>query len=328
MVDEPAAGWPHRSVLYQEILSALQPVSGGRYVDGTLGAGGHAWGILTTSAPDGRLLGLDLDPQALALARQRLAPFGERAVIVQASYTSLAEQLASLGWPAVQGIVLDLGVSSMQLDTPERGFAFQADAPLDMRFSPNTPRTAADLVNTLPEAELARILFEYGEEPQARRIARFIVQDRPLHTTQELARLVLKATGGGRAGREGKGSRSGSGGERSHVHPATRTFQALRIAVNGELQALEQVLPQAVAALAPGGRLAVIAFHSLEDRLVKQFMRRESQDCLCPPRQPVCTCGHKASIKEITRRPLSPQAAEVQTNPRSRSARLRVAERI
>jgi len=327
MVDDPASGWPHRSVLYQEILSALQPVSGGRYVDGTLGAGGHAWGMLTASAPDGRLLGLDLDPQALELARQRLASFGERAVISQASYTSLADQLDSLGWRTVEGIVLDLGVSSMQLDTPERGFAFQADAPLDMRFSPNMPRTAADLVNTLPEAELARILCEYGEEPQARRIARFIVQDRPLHTTQELAHLVLKATGGGRAARERKGSRSRTG-ERSHVHPATRTFQALRIAVNGELDAVEQVLPQAVTALAPGGRLAVIAFHSLEDRLVKQFMRRESRDCLCPPRQPVCTCGHRASIKEITRRPVFPQAAEIEENPRSRSARLRVAERI
>ncbi len=310
-------GLAHRPVLYQEVLDALQPAAGGFYVDGTLGAGGHAWGVLNASAPDGRLLGLDLDPQALALARQRLAPFGERAVIVQASYLRLDEQRRRLGWPPVQGILLDLGLSSMQLDTPERGFAFQYDAPLDMRFDPSAPRTAADLVNQLSEAELARILYEYGEEPQGRRVAQAIVRSRPLHTTQELAAVVLKALGGGRRGKGG-----------SHIHPATRTFQALRIAVNGELEAVGQVLPLAIQTLAPGGRLAVIAFHSLEDRIVKQFFRRESQDCICPPRQPVCTCGHKASLREIVRRPLTAGPEEVQANPRSRSARLRVAERL
>jgi 16S rRNA (cytosine1402-N4)-methyltransferase len=325
MMPDPFGGAPHRPVLYQEILDALQPAPGGTYVDGTLGAGGHAWGILNLSSPDGRLLGLDLDPQALELAQHRLAPYGERAVLIRASYVRLAEQLAILGWPPVQGIVLDLGLSSMQLDTPERGFAFQSDAPLDMRFDPSAPQTAADLVNHLPEAELARILYEYGEEPQGRRVARAIIQARPVHTTQELAGIVLRATGGGRRGYQ-KGGKRESG--HSQVHPATRTFQALRIAVNGELEAVERVLPIAVNALAPGGRLAVIAFHSLEDRIVKQFFRRESQDCICPPRQPVCTCGHKASLREINRRPLSPSPAEVQENPRSRSARLRVAERL
>jgi len=285
-------------------------------VDGTLGAGGHAWGILEASSPDGQLLGLDVDPQALQLARQHLAPFGTRARIAKASYTTLDEQLSMAGWPAVDGILLDLGVSSMQLDTPERGFSFQAEAPLDMRFNPENPIQAGDLVNRLPEGELADLIYRYGEERHARQIAHAIVNARPLNTTRELAEVVLRASGGGRKVR------------RSHVHPATRTFQALRIAVNGELEGLETALPKAVAALAPQGRLAVISFHSLEDRIVKQYFRRESQDCICPPRQPVCTCGHLAILKEITRRPLQPGESEVARNPRARSARLRVAEKL
>jgi len=200
----------------------------------------------------------------------------------------------------------------MQIDTPSRGFSFQSEGPLDMRFDPSQPTTAADLVNQLPEDELARILWEYGEEPHSRRIARGIVQSRPINTTRQLAEVVQKH----------------SRGERGRIHPATRTFQALRIAVNEELQALTETLPQAVEALAPGGRLAVISFHSLEDRIVKQFFRRESRDCICPPDQPVCTCGHKASIVEITRKPIEATPEEVQFNPRSRSARLRVAEKI
>jgi 16S rRNA (cytosine1402-N4)-methyltransferase len=285
-------------------------------VDGTLGAGGHAWGILEASSPDGQLLGLDVDPQALKLARQHLAPFGKRAMIVKASYTTLDEQLSMAEWPAVDGILLDLGVSSMQLDTPERGFSFQAEAPLDMRFNPENLIQAGDLVNRLPEGELADLIYRYGEERHARQIAHAIVNARPLNTTRELAAVVLRASGGGRKGR------------RSHVHPATRTFQALRIAVNGELEGLETALPKAVAALAPQGRLAVISFHSLEDRIVKQYFRLESQDCICPPRQPVCTCGHRAILKEITRRPLQPGESEVARNPRARSARLRVAEKL
>jgi 16S rRNA (cytosine1402-N4)-methyltransferase len=307
-------GLPHHPVLYNEIIHALQPTGGGFYVDGTLGAGGHAWGILDASGPDGHLLGLDVDPQALELARERLAPFGSRAILVQASYVTLSEQLAALDWGTVDGILLDLGVSSMQLDTPQRGFSFLADAPLDMRFDPTNPVRAADLVNTLPEAELANLLFTYGEEQRSRQIARAIVNARPLYTTAQLADVVA-----------GAARKRGAPGTR--IHPATLTFQALRIAVNRELEALETVLPQAVEALAPFGKLAVISFHSLEDRIVKTFFRRESKDCLCPPRQPVCTCGHQATIIELTRRPIRPQAAEMQKNTRSRSARLRVAEK-
>jgi 16S rRNA (cytosine1402-N4)-methyltransferase len=303
---------PHHPVLYNEIIHLLQPQRNGFYVDGTLGAGGHAWGLLDASSPDGRLLGLDVDPQALELARDRLADFGERAVIRKASYASLSEQLRLLGWQPVQGILLDLGASSMQFDTAERGFSFREDAPLDMRFDPDNPVSAADLVNSLSEGELADILFQYGEERRAYQVARAIVQARPIGGTVELARVVARVTGSGKQG----------------MHPATRTFQALRIAVNHELESLSAFLPQGVEALAPGGRLAVISFHSLEDRLVKQYLRRESSDCICPPRQPVCTCGHRASLREITRRPIQPEEAEVRINSRARSARLRVAEKL
>jgi len=291
----------------------LNPQPGGRYVDGTLGAGGHAAGLLEASAPDGCLLGLDVDPAAIELARKRLEPFAARAFLRQASYTTLPEQLQDLGWRQVDGILLDFGVSSMQLDAAERGFSFQADAPLDMRFDPGQELSAADLVNELPEAELADLIYRYGEERQSRQIARAIVRSRPLETTWQLAGVVAQA-----AGRQRSGQR---------IHPATRTFQALRIQVNRELEAVETVLPLAAAALAPGGRLAVIAFHSLEDRLVKEFIRRESRDCLCPPRQPVCTCGHRASLVDVTHRPLQATAEEIARNPRSRSARLRVAEK-
>ena len=304
---------PHRSVLYQPIINALSPRSPGRYVDATVGAGGHAWGILKASAPHGRLLGLDLDPQALEIASQRLAEFSDRVTLVQASYTTLSKQIERLGWPDVQGIVIDLGVSSMQLDQPERGFSFQTEGPLDMRFDPNQPLSAETVVNEWSEQDLADVIWKYGEERQSRRIAKAIVRDRPFHTTRELAETISRAVGGR------KGAR---------VHPATRTFQALRIAVNDELQAIETVLPQAIAALAPGGRLAVISFHSLEDRIVKQTFRQESRDCICPPDQPVCTCGHKATIVEVTRHPIEAGPEEIETNPRARSARLRIAEKI
>jgi 16S rRNA (cytosine1402-N4)-methyltransferase len=279
-------------------------------VDGTLGAGGHAAGLLAASEPGGLLLGLDVDPQALELARQTLAPFGERACIKRASHTTLGEQLAALGWDSVDGILLDLGASSMQFDTPARGFSFLQDGPLDMRFDPSRPLTAAEIVNEWPERELADLLYRCGEEPAARRIARAIVSPRPVRGTRPLAAVIDNP----RPRRDGH-------------HPATQTFQALRIAVNGELEAVKQTLPLAVQALAPGGRLAVISFHSLEDRLVKEFFRRESRDCLCPPRQPVCTCGHKATITEINRRPVTPSQEEIEQNPRARSAKLRVAEK-
>jgi 16S rRNA (cytosine1402-N4)-methyltransferase len=302
----------HLPVLYHEIILALHPFSPGHYVDGTVGAGGHAWGILDACKPEGRLLGLDVDPQALELANQRLSVFGERATLIRASYATLSEQLRHLGWSGVQGIVLDLGASSIQFDSAERGFSFQNEGPLDMRFNPSQLTTAAELVNNLTEQKLADLLWLYGEEPASRRIAHEIGLARPLLTTHQLADAVQRAV------RKHRG----------HLHPATRTFQALRIAVNQELQSLEMVLPQSITALAPEGRLAVISFHSLEDRLVKQFFRRESRDCICPPEQPVCTCQHKASLVEITRHPISPTEAEIQSNPRARSAHLRIAEKI
>jgi 16S rRNA (cytosine1402-N4)-methyltransferase len=304
--------YPHLPVLYQEIILALHPVSSGCYVDATVGAGGHSWGILEASSPNGRLLGLDLDPQALAIASQRLALFGDRATLVNASYTTLQVQMQRIGWKQVDGIVVDLGVSSMQIDTPERGFSFQSDGPLDMRFSPDQSIRAEDLVNGLPEEELARILWVYGEETQSRRFARSICKARPLSTTRELAEVILNA----------------AGGKRGRLHPATKTFQALRIAVNHELDSLEEFLPQAIEGLQSGGKLAVISFHSLEDRLVKHYFRRESRDCICPPEQPICTCGHRAVIKEVNRHPLEASEAETSTNPRARSAKLRIVEKL
>jgi 16S rRNA (cytosine1402-N4)-methyltransferase len=301
----------HQSVLYKEIIHALQPRSGGRYVDGTLGAGGHARGILEVCAPDGQLLGLDIDPQALALARKTLAPYEQRIHLAQASYTSLSTQLTQLGWDTVDGIVLDLGASSMQFDTPERGFSFQYDAPLDMRFGPSAPQTAADLVNKLSERELADLIYEYGEERDSRKIARAIVRARPLQTTRELV-AVIEAISPRRGDR---------------IHPATRTFQALRIAVNEELASIEEVLPQAVTALNIGGRVAVISFHSLEDRIVKDFFREQSKDLINPPYERIYEVERKATLKEVNRKPITPSDEEIKNNPRARSAKLRIAEK-
>jgi 16S rRNA (cytosine1402-N4)-methyltransferase len=303
---------PHLPVLYNEIITAIHPVSSGCYIDGTVGAGGHAWGILEASRPTGKLLGLDVDPQALALAAQRLSVFGDRVTLVASSYKTMDQQVARLGWPNVQGILLDLGVSSMQFDTPQRGFSFQADGPLDMRFDPANPLTAAVLVNTLSEGELADLIWKYGEEHLSRKIAQAVIHSRPIETTHQLAEVISQSVGN----RRGK------------IHPATRTFQALRIAVNQELQVLEAALPRSLEILASGGRLAVIAFHSLEDRMVKQFFRRESQDCICPPDQPVCTCGHHASVRLVYRHAVQPSEAEINQNPRARSARLRVIEKL
>ena len=303
---------PHQPVLYKEIIHALQPRRGGRYVDGTLGAGGHARGILEASVPDGQLLGLDVDPQALALARKILAPYEQRIHLAQASYTSLSSQLATLGWDKVDGIVLDLGASSMQFDTPERGFSFAQDAPLDMRFGPSMLKTAADLVNELPERELADLIYRYGEERDSRKIARAIVKVRPLHTTRELV-AVIEAVSPRRGDR---------------IHPATRTFQALRIAVNEELASIEEVLPQAVTRLKSGGRLAVISFHSLEDRIVKDFVREQSRDLVNPPYEQIYPEERKATLKEVNRKPITPLDEEVKSNPRARSAKLRIVEKI
>lgn len=302
----------HIPVLFQAVLDGLQVRPGGRYIDATVGGGGHAAGILASSSPDGCLLGLDRDPAAVETAHARLTPYAGRVVLVCSSFGRLAEIARARDFVPADGVLFDLGLSSLQLADPTRGFAFRTDGPLDMRFDPTTGGpTAADLVNELPAEELAALLYRYGEERQARRIVEAIVAARPLHTTKELAAVV-----------------EGVVGRRGRIHPATRTFQALRIAVNDELAALEAALPRAVEVLAPGGRLAVISFHSLEDRLVKRFMRRESRDCICSPEVPVCTCNHKATLGLVTRKPVRPTADEIAANPRSRSARLRVAERM
>ncbi len=302
---------PHEPVLYKEIIHALQPRPSGRYVDGTVGAGGHARGILEACAPDGRLLGLDIDPQALALARETLAPYGPRVTLTQASFASLLDAMRGIGWSTVDGIVLDLGVSSMQLDMRERGFSFQHEAPLDMRFDPAAALTAADLVNETPESELAEILFRYGEEPRARQIASLLVAARPVSTTTQLAAIVLRAYH-----------------QRMRRHPATRTFQALRIAVNDELSTLERALPRALEALRVGGRLAVIAFHSLEDRIVKTFIRERSSSQARSQDNPTGQTGVAPTVREVNRKPIRPNETENRLNPRARSARLRIIEKL
>lgn len=302
----------HAPVLLEAVLQALAPRSGGRYLDGTLGAGGHAAAILAASAPEGRLLGLDRDPAALDRARARLAAFGPRASFRQASFAELSALAREAGFSPLDGILLDLGISSDQLADPERGLSFQVEGPLDMRMDPEADLRAEDLVNELDAGELADLLYRFGEERQSRRVARAIVAARPLRTTTELAAVVARAIGG----------------RRQRIHPATRTFQALRIAVNGELEAIEAALPQAIAELAPGGRLAVISFHSLEDRIVKHGLRDAARDCICPPGLPACRCQHRASLRLITRKAIQPDAAEIAANPRARSARLRVAERL
>ena len=326
IVSAPVANTPsssapgHRPVLLADVIAALQPRPGGRckYLDGTFGGGGHTRALLASSAPDGIVLALDADPAAVdrAFALRQDPAIGERLIPVHANFADLATVAQDRGVAPLDGILLDLGLSSFQLDQPERGFAFRHEGPLDMRFDPEQGAPASDLVNTLPERELADLIWRYGEEPGSRRIARAIAREReltPIETTTRLAAIVAGALGG-RRGRE--------------THPATRTFQALRIATNGELAALEAALSGAVEVLAPGGRLAVIAFHSLEDRIVKRFIERESTGCVCPPQIPVCVCGHRPGLQKITRRAVRPDAAERDANPRARSAVLRVAERL
>ena len=311
-----AAG--HVPVLRDEAIAALNPRAGGRYIDGTFGGGGHARALLATSAPDGVVLAIDADPAAIARAEElRTEPeIGPRLVPVQRNFANLADVAQERGFPSVDGILLDLGLSSFQLDSAERGFAFRFDGPLDMRFDPTRGVSASELVNSLPETELADLIWRFGEEPGSRRIARAIVRERSneqIVSTTQLASIVERALGG-RRGRE--------------THPATRTFQALRIATNDELGSLDAALHAAVNILRPGGRLAVIAFHSLEDRQVNRFMERESATCVCPPELPICMCDHQPRLQRVTRRAVRPSAGEAAANPRARSAVLRVAERL
>ena len=307
--------WPHDPVLLAEVLEALQPAAGGAYVDGTVGGGGHAEAILERSGPDSRVLGLDVDPRALDVARSRLARFAGRVVLVRANFAACDDVAREHGFREFDGVLLDLGLSSIQLADVERGFSFRAEGPLDMRADSDLPVTAADIVNGSNERELRRIFAAYGEEPEAGRIAGAIVRRRTTRSFTSAADLGRFVAGVKRA-------------RRGDVDPATRVFQALRVAVNHELENLEQGLTAALSILRPGGRLAAISFHSLEDRVVKTFLTRESRDCICPPHLPTCVCGHRAGLRVVTRRPVRPDAAEVARNPRARSARLRVAERL
>lgn len=303
---------PHVPVLLEAVIEAMNIRPGAVIVDATVGAGGHAAALLAAAGPQGRLLGIDQDAAALALARDRLAEFGSCVTLVHACFDRLSELAVAADIVAADAILMDLGVSSMHLDDPARGFSFLRDGPLDMRMdAAGDGPTAADLVNTLDEEDLADLIWRYGEDTDSRRIAHRIVQGRPFFRTAELAQAI-----------------AGNRPRKEKIHPATRTFQALRIAVNDELGALERALPQAVALLRPGGRLAVISFHSLEDRIVKQFFKRESADCLCPPGQPVCTCGHRAAVRPIMRKPVTADDAEIAANPRSRSAKLRAVEKL
>lgn len=302
----------HTPVLYQPVLSALDLEAGRRYIDATVGAGGHSAGILEGSSPNGRLLGLDRDPSALKLAKKNLAPYVDRLYLHHASFTALKSVVATEGWETVDGILFDLGLSSMQIFEPERGFSFRLEGPLDMRFDPSQETTAEDLINNLRHEDLTEIIRTYGEERRARRVARAIVEARPIQDTLHLARIVQEAVGP----------------TRQRIHPATRTFQALRIAVNDELEALKDGLAQSLEVLREGGRLVVIAYHSLEDRIVKRYFREQSRDCVCPPEELFCRCEAEARLRVLTKRPIRPDEAEIEANPRSRSARLRIAERI
>jgi len=302
----------HIPVLVEETIQAFAVQPGGRYIDCTLGAGGHTAAILEHSSPGGQLLGIDADPEAIQLARSRLEAYSGSTLLINENFANLEAICIRHDFFPVHGILFDLGLSSLQLDITSRGFSFQHDAPLDMRFSPNQEVTAADIINTSSEIELAHLIRTYGEEGYSRQIARCLVKERPIKTTLQLARVIEQAIGN----RRGK------------IHPATKTFQALRIAVNHELENLETALKQAINLLGFEGKLVVISYHSLEDRIVKQFMQREAKDCICPPDIPTCVCGHKASLRLINKKVITPSLTEVELNPRSRSAKLRAAERV
>jgi 16S rRNA (cytosine1402-N4)-methyltransferase len=304
-------------VLLRETLEWLRPERGGLFVDCTLGFGGHSEAILEASAGT-RVIGIDRDREALEWSARRLSRFGERFRAAHANFRDIARVVQEAGADRLSGVLADLGISSLQLDAAERGFSFRQDAPLDMRMdAASDEETAADLLAHLPEEEIARIIFEYGEERRSRRIARWIVERRergePISRTLELAELVARAVGARRADR---------------IHPATRTFQALRIAVNRELEGLSQFLETAIDLLQTDGRLVVISFHSLEDRIVKQTLRRLSGRCECPPRAPVCSCGARRVVEILTRRPVTPAEEEVHENPRARSAKLRACRKL
>jgi 16S rRNA (cytosine1402-N4)-methyltransferase len=302
----------HKPVMLSKVVEALNAESGKRYVDCTLGSGGHASAILATIQPDGQLLGIDADPEAINIAKTKLADYIGSTIIINDNFANLETICRENNFLPVHGILFDLGFSSTQLDISERGFSFQHDGPLDMRFSPTQGLTAADIVNNLPEDNLSQIIKTYGEERYSKRIAQYIIKNRPINSTLQLASVVEKATGG----------------RHGNIHPATRTFMALRITVNRELENLVTALKQSINCLDQRGRLVVISYHSLEDRIVKQFMTRESKGCICPPDIPVCQCGHTPTLKIVSKKAITPSLTEIKLNPRSRSAKLRIAERL
>jgi len=302
----------HKPVLLGKAVEALQAQPGKRYVDCTLGSGGHASAILEKILPDGKFLGIDADPEAINIAKTRLANYTGSTIIVNDNFANLEAICRENNFLPVDGILFDLGLSSTQLKISERGFSFQHDGPLDMRLSPTQGLNASDIVNNLPESKLSQIIRAYGEERYSKRIARYIVKGRPISSTIQLANIVEKAIGS----------------HRGKIHPATRTFMALRIAVNRELENLVTALKQTINCLDDRGRLVVISYHSLEDRIVKQFMIRESKGCICPPDTPICQCGHIPSLKIISKKAITPSLTEIKLNSRSRSAKLRVAERL
>lgn len=302
----------HLAVLVQETLERMSPHDGGIYLDVTVGEGGHALAILDRSAPGGRLIGIDRDPRSLVRAEQRLSQYGNRFIPVHGNYSQMGDICRANGISQADGVLMDLGFSSRHIESPGYGFSFQTDEPLDMRYDPNQSLTAAEIVNTFNQEELASLIFRFGEEPRSRSIAREIIRSRPVNTTGELAHAVARSMRPARR----------------RIHPATKTFQALRIAVNGELDHLETGLAEAVDILAPGGILAIISYHSLEDRLVKNTLAREAARCICPPELLECVCGHQPRMKNVTRRVIKPSPEESRRNPRSRSARMRVAQRL
>lgn len=308
----------HLTVLLHEAVESLNPQNGGVYVDCTLGGGGHTQLILEKSSPSGKVIGIDQDRSTLQQTAVKLERYRNegRLLLVHANFDRVGAVVAGFGFEHVNGIIFDLGFSSFQMDDPARGFSFRHDAPLDMRMDESQTTTAADLVNSLPEDELYRILRDYGEERWAGRIARKICERRqvqPFLTTGDLVQTIISAY---------------PAKNQDGTHPARRTFQALRIAVNRELERLSEAIRQAVDLLAPEGRIAVISFHSLEDRIVKNFFKLEASRCICPPELPVCQCDHQVRLKIITKKPIIPSPAEVAANPRARSAKLRVAERV
>lgn len=307
----------HKSVLLQECIDALNIRPDGIYLDGTLGGAGHSSQIARRLTEGGRLIGVDRDRTALAAAKERLAPYADRVTLVHSNFAEIDAILDSLGIPAVDGMLFDLGVSSPQLDDASRGFSYMADAPLDMRMDKDDALTAGEVVNTWPQGELRRILYDYGEERYAPQIAAAICRARekaPIETTLELVDIIRSAMP--------------AQALREKQHPAKRSFQAIRIAVNDELGAVSRMMQAAVGRLNPGGRLAVITFHSLEDRIVKSEMQQAARGCTCPPEFPVCVCGKKPLVKLVTRKPIVSGPAELEENPRARSAKLRVAEKL